>query len=189
MPQSVLPPGSEFGNSVGSSASTGFDTTSGSAVDLDLDLGQLDTSAPPPPPRAPERTQPITPEPDLPSLGGMNFDLPSPTPPAPAPANSGPMDFDLSSISLDLGGKTDETTQPVPNLANSPGGPTTDFGDIDLASAGGGDADPIARKLELAEEFRQIGDMEGARDLLQEVVAKASGSVKARAQAMLNELG
>ena len=30
------------------------------------------------------------------------------------------------------------------------------------ADAGG---DPLARKLELAEEFRQIGDMEGARDL------------------------
>ena len=34
-------------------------------------------------------------------------------------------------------------------------------------------SDPLARKLELAEEFRQIGDMEGARDLLEEVVAKA----------------
>lgn len=66
---------------------------------------------------------------------------------------------------------------------------STDFGDIDLGEAVSDDTDPIARKLELAEEFRQIGDMEGARDLLQEVVAKASGSVKSRAQAMLNELG
>ena len=49
--------------------------------------------------------------------------------------------------------------------------------------------DPIARKLELAEEFRQIGDMEGARDLLEEVVAKSSGALKAKAQGMLDELG
>ena len=35
------------------------------------------------------------------------------------------------------------------------------------------DGDPLARKLELAEEFRQIGDTEGARDLLEEVIAKA----------------
>jgi pilus assembly protein FimV len=49
-------------------------------------------------------------------------------------------------------------------------------------------SDPLSRKLELAEEFRQIGDMEGARDLLEEVVAKGSGSVKARAQSLLDGL-
>ena len=42
------------------------------------------------------------------------------------------------------------------------------------------DADPLARKLELAEEFRQIGDMEGARDLLEEVLAKADGALKSQ---------
>ncbi|MGE4053102.1 MAG: FimV/HubP family polar landmark protein [Piscinibacter sp.] len=41
----------------------------------------------------------------------------------------------------------------------------------------------------MAEEFRQIGDMEGARDLLQEVVSKASGSLKSKAQGMLEQLG
>ena len=41
---------------------------------------------------------------------------------------------------------------------------------------------------ELAEEFRQIGDTEGARDLLQEVIAKASGPLKSKAQGMLDEL-
>jgi pilus assembly protein FimV len=65
---------------------------------------------------------------------------------------------------------------------------STDFGAIDLGEAADDGVDPIARKLELAEEFRQIGDMEGARDLLQEVIAKSSGAVKSRAQAMLNEL-
>ena len=48
--------------------------------------------------------------------------------------------------------------------------------------------DPLARKLELAEEFRQIGDMEGARDLLEEVVAKAGGALKTKAQSMLDSL-
>ena len=43
--------------------------------------------------------------------------------------------------------------------------------------------------LELAEEFRQIGDAEGARDLLQEVAAKAEGALKVKAQNMLNDLG
>jgi pilus assembly protein FimV len=49
--------------------------------------------------------------------------------------------------------------------------------------------DPMSRKLELAEEFRQIGDNDGARDLLHEVVAKSTGSVKSRAQSMLADLG
>ena len=48
--------------------------------------------------------------------------------------------------------------------------------------------DPLSRKLELAEEFRQIGDLEGARDLLEEVVAKAEGALQAKAQGMLDKL-
>jgi pilus assembly protein FimV len=64
------------------------------------------------------------------------------------------------------------------------------LGGLDLpAVEGAGDAvDPLVRKLELAEEFRQIGDTEGARDLLEEVVAKADGSLKAKAQGMLETL-
>jgi len=50
-------------------------------------------------------------------------------------------------------------------------------------------ADPLMRKLELAEEFRQIGDLEGARDLLEEVVNKANGTLKSKAQGMLEQLG
>ena len=57
-----------------------------------------------------------------------------------------------------------------------------------MPESDGGDADPLVRKLELAEEFRQIGDTEGARDLLEEVVAKADGSLKAKAQGMLETL-
>lgn len=193
MPQSVLPSPSEFGASTGAGAS-GFDST-GSGVDLDLDLGfDAPAPTPPAPTRLTEQTQPF-PAASQDDVNAMNFSLDEPTLPAtrvqpkaaPAPtANSGPMDFDLSSISLDLGGPADEGTRPSAPVAPA----TPDFADIDLGEvAGGEDGDPIARKLELAEEFRQIGDMEGARDLLQEVVAKATGSVKLRAQAMLDELG
>jgi pilus assembly protein FimV len=193
MPQSVLPSPSEFGASTGSSS--GFDST-GSGVDLDLDLGFDDSpqAAEPPPARLTEQTQPF-PAASQDDLAGMRFDLDEPTLPAtpaqpaakPPVSNSGPMEFDLSSISLDLGSPNDELTQPASPVKATP--PAPDFTDIDLGETGGDDGDPIARKLELAEEFRQIGDMEGARDLLQEVVAKATGSVKLRAQAMLDELG
>ncbi|GAB4568630.1 MAG: hypothetical protein Tsb007_44780 [Rhizobacter sp.] len=183
MPQSVLPSPSEFGAS-GSSGS-GFDSTSGDSIDLDLDLALPDTAPPPAAPsRASERTQPMAAAP-APSLDSMSFNLPPAVAPAPAAPTSGPMDFDLGSISLDLGS---DTTVAQPKVTQ--GAPvSSDFGAIDLGDVSDDGSDPIARKLELAEEFRQIGDTEGARDLLQEVVAKSSGAVKTRAQSMLNDLG
>jgi pilus assembly protein FimV len=180
MPQSVLPSPSEFGNS-GASGS-GFDSTGGDAgLDLDLDLGTPDTAAPSTPRRV-EATQPIP----VDDLNAASFNLPPSPAPAPA-ASSGSMDFDLGSISLDLGDSTVPAKKPGRPVAEPE--PAVDFGDIDLDAPSDDGGDPIARKLELAEEFRQIGDMEGARDLLQEVVAKSSGSVKSRAQAMLDSLG
>ena len=83
-------------------------------------------------------------------------------------------------------------------IARAPASPRTsllDFGDFGLEppappSEADSSADgPLARKLELAEEFRQIGDLEGARDLLEEVVSKADGALKTKAQGMLEKLG
>ncbi|MFM2119814.1 MAG: hypothetical protein RL722_1282, partial [Pseudomonadota bacterium] len=59
---------------------------------------------------------------------------------------------------------------------------------LDLPPIDDDGADPLARKIELAEEFRQIGDNEGARDLLQEVVEKAEGALQAKARSMLEQL-
>ena len=68
----------------------------------------------------------------------------------------------------------------------------SEFGDFTMPTAVNLDqlerGDPLARKLELAEEFRQIGDVEGARDLLEEVIAKAEGALKTKAQVMLDGL-
>jgi pilus assembly protein FimV len=49
-------------------------------------------------------------------------------------------------------------------------------------------SDPLVRKIELAEEFIQIGDVEGARDLLKEVIAQANGALKTKAQTMLDNI-
>jgi pilus assembly protein FimV len=98
-----------------------------------------------------------------------------------APADNG-LDFDLGTLSLD---------EPAPGRAQET---SVDFDDFALepdnrnGGIGLGDADPLARKLELAEEFRQIGDLEGARDLLEEVLAKAAGPLKGKAQSMLDQL-
>jgi pilus assembly protein FimV len=91
-----------------------------------------------------------------------------------APGDAG-LDFDLSSISLDLDEPASAADAPVADAADLA---------IDIAD------DPMARKLDLAEEFRQIGDVDGARELLQEVIASASDdALKGKAQSMLDNLG
>lgn len=87
---------------------------------------------------------------------------------------SGPVDFDFGDLSLDLD-KPADVAEPAPAAAM--------VDDLDL-----GGADPLVRKIELADEFRRIGDIEGARDLLEEVVGKAEGALQSRAQTLLDEL-
>ncbi len=112
---------------------------------------------------------------------GLNFDLsieapaaeaaPAETPEAPsAPAPDTSLDFDLGSLNLDLG--TDTSAKPADNAK-----PMHNLAD-----------DPLSTKLDLAREFNAIGDSEGARALIEEVLAEASGSLKERAQKMLSEL-
>lgn len=187
MPQSVLPAASAFGDSAMSTIQADRNS-----LDLDLDLGSAVSAPltpPPPPPPAPaaakkparapgESTQPIARNTFIentirvaPPAGSSNFV---------APAPSG---FNLSEISLELGA----TTQA---LSGSPTAKSSGFGDLnmdDLDAAASGD--PYLRKLELAEEFRQIGDFEGARDLLKEVAAKATGAAQTKARSMLASLG
>jgi pilus assembly protein FimV len=106
------------------------------------------------------------------SSRSLEFELQDlPVAPSPAPR------LDLSDLSLDL-------DAPAPTVAATP----LDMGASLEMGLDDDDGDPLARKIELAEEFHQIGDHEGARDLLQEVIEKADGALKARAQAMLNSL-
>ena len=107
--------------------------------------------------------------------------LPKPKTP---PVDEG-LDFDLESLS-------GPDPAALPESSNTT---MLDFGDFGIVQGPAaqpeatlGDS-PLARKLELAEEFRQIGDMEGARDLLEEVVAKGDGALQAKAQGMLDKLG
>jgi pilus assembly protein FimV len=48
---------------------------------------------------------------------------------------------------------------------------------------------PLETKMALAQEFQSIGDSDGARALVEEVVVSASGPLKAKAQRFLSELG
>ena len=106
--------------------------------------------------------------------GGMSvdfdFDLGSSAPaasaaaaPAPAPAGGNGIDFDFGSVSLDLpdsGGGT----EPAPS-------------------------DDVATKLDLAKAYQEMGDKDGAKELLKEVMAEGSSAQKAEAQNLLAGLG
>ena len=50
------------------------------------------------------------------------------------------------------------------------------------------DDNPLSTKLALAQEFRAIGDIDGARSMASEVVAEATGTLKVRAERFLAEL-
>ena len=119
----------------------------------------------------------------------LSFDLDSPaeygtvTPTQPGSDNA--LDFDLSDIDLSLPSTaTGIAPEPIPFAPDS----AADQLAHALEELADDDGDPLMRQLELADEFRQIGDTEGAREVLQELIAKASGPLRDKAQAMLNEL-
>jgi pilus assembly protein FimV len=66
--------------------------------------------------------------------------------------------------------------------------------DLDSSTEGGAAGepeapeDPLATKLALAEEFSAIGDEDGARSLIEEVIAEATGDMKIKAQRALSNL-
>lgn len=77
------------------------------------------------------------------------------------------LSFDLSDLSLDLGTDT----------------PPAETADGQLT-----EENPLDTKLSLAEEFRAIGDLEGARSLAEEVLAEATGALKTKASTFLADL-
>lgn len=158
-----------------------------------------------PPPQAEPVPAPVAAAPYSPPVEDMlSFSAPSgfgelppaaaPVPPAPparpAPASVDPTPFSASAFSLDLDLPAPDALSPGPSMlppVEGFGAPPTSGVDLDPDSDFD-TSDPLVRKMELADEFRQIGDVEGARDLLQEVVDRAEGAVKAKAAAMLASL-
>ena len=54
---------------------------------------------------------------------------------------------------------------------------------------GGAEGDEAATKLDLARAYMEMGDPDGARDLLQEVMAEGNEAQRAEAEALLKQLG
>lgn len=138
--------------------------------------------------------------------GGLDFDLdldktvaaPSAAPAAPAAApasEEGGFDFDLSSLSLDSG---EDKTKPVTSTPENEKTAAFNLGDISLDldsgpssaadAAPGGSGDASSTKLELARAYVEIGDKDGAKEILQEVMREGTAAQKQEAQALLSSL-
>ncbi|HEU5176953.1 MAG TPA: FimV/HubP family polar landmark protein, partial [Burkholderiales bacterium] len=123
----------------------------------------------------------------------FNLDLGSPSgapaAPAPAPAADPGLTFDLN---LDLGGgeqKAEAPAAPAADLSSI----SLDLGGTDAPAAPAGGADPkwqeIATKLDLAKAYEEMGDKDGARELLNEVMKDGDAAQKGTAQQLLAKLG
>jgi pilus assembly protein FimV len=148
------------------------------AMDMDFDLPDMPSApkaaTPEPVASMPEISLSLddleTPMPEDASQG-LKFEATGPVPVAPQAAASptadtGLMEFDLGSLSLDLESPADGPTQAPDSVGE----------------------DPLETKLALAEEFISIGDEDGARALIEEVVSEASGDMRAKAQRALAKL-
>ncbi len=127
----------------------------------------------------------------------------APAAPAPAPEVPAGLDLDIASFKpqpapvAEAGGSPfDFGDEPEASAPAAPSDAALDFDlaglSLELDKAAGDTAaasDALATKLSLAEEFQAIGDTDGARSLVQEVLAEASGDMRRRAERLLAELG
>lgn len=174
MPQSVVPSPSRFENSAIPDFDLGADTSSGHSGSIDLDIsvpGPMDSLPPLSSSFTPASTGKDAPNSGHSSLDFELHDLPEISEPITEAGDLQKIDMGGLSLDFDLQ-------------------PTTSPGGVDAYPilGDGEDGDPLARKIELAKEFLDFGDAESARDMLQEVIEKSDGDLRAKAQAMLDKL-
>ena len=132
-------------------------------VVLEFDLGDLPTEAPQAPAAEP-----------APADLDFDFDLDLPQSPAmPSEAPAAIPEFDLGDLDLDLG--------------------TASAAEPDAVAGGESVRDAhweeVNTKLDLAKAYEEMGDLEGARELLNEVVGEGTPDLVAQAQEILTRIG
>ena len=109
---------------------------------------------------------------DLPKIDGGP---PTIAKPAPAEAAADPgLDFKLEIPDLDLGDQGHDKTQIVPPAAS---------GEKD------GHWYDVQTKFDLAKAYQEMGDKDGAKEILQEVIKEGDGDQKSQAKTLLDSLG
>jgi len=116
------------------------------------------------------------------SLGAMDFNLdlgaeekkpepPQPAAPAAEPSAAEAPKMDLSEISLDLGTSSPDATVLAPRPSSDP------------------KWQEVATKLDLAKAYEEMGDKDGARELLKEVIKDGDAAQRGSAEQLLAKLG
>ena len=168
------------GETFGVSPSTGSPSTGSQALDdlaeleLDLDDGDLDATD--------EASVPPSPVDDL-DLGDLDLD-------ADDEIDGDLPDIDLDDFDLDLDDEPADATAADTSAAFSDDGESSleaaiNEDDLDFLS----EDDEVATKLDLARAYMDMGDMDGARDILQEVMEQGSDEQKAEAQSLIDQAG
>ncbi|MGE0357395.1 MAG: FimV/HubP family polar landmark protein [Burkholderiales bacterium] len=142
-------------------------------------------------------------EPEAPASSagsGLDFDLAPSAPSADVPLGSEPQpeekpafDFDLSGIDFPSSpSSTPGASSPDLNLSDDKAASAPaplNLTDLDLGEGGdAGGGDGVGTKLELAKAYLEIGDKDGAREILQEVAKEGSAAQIAEAQKLIASL-
>jgi len=126
----------------------------------------------------------------------LNFDM---QPAVAAAPDAGYVEMDTQGLNfdlpdLDLPAASDDTLKLDLGLEED-NGPDSKFDfsglDLDLGDSGGNDLelDEVGTKLDLARAYVEMGDKEGAREILNEVLAEGGERQKADAKDMLSSIG
>ena len=163
-------------------ATLGVDRTSQTPVmDFDLEL----------PPAGDDKTQS-----QMAKVDAVDFDLKLDDTATVGTSATG-VDFDIDQIAVDAGGKA----EPVLDLgAPSASMPDLDLSNINLDLGGGGGTQEaevggkddkwydVQTKFDLAKAYQEMGDREGAKEILREVLAEGDAEQKAAANKVLETL-
>lgn len=168
------------------------DVTAG--LDFDLGMGDAEKPAEPPPveplpeiPAAPQESAAASLDFDLElDVGALKEDEPDATLDAavslPEKAEQPLPEMDMSSISFDLDAPAEAApAQTAPAVSGPAGEAVSDESDPRWQE--------VATKLDLAKAYEEMGDKDGARDLLNEVIKEGDDAQQKKARDMLSNLG
>ena len=156
------------------SSSSAATASSAPSFDLDLDAQKPAASAP------------------AASSSGLDFDL-AHTPAQAAmdmPAESAKEDkpsFDFDLSGLEFSGSKGGAGE-APKAAPDASGGGLDLADLSLDSPSGESGEGVGTKLELAKAYLEIGDKDGAREILQEVAKEGSSAQREEAKKLISSI-
>ena len=165
-------PDLDFDLDGGSSVSETEAHASAPAPDFDLDLD------------AGKKHHPV---PDLPTESGpsIDFDL---APSAPAAAAADIAKEDKPAFDFDLSGLDFPSSKPAAAAPAASSSGSMDLADLSLDAPAQAGGEAVGTKLELAKAYLEIGDKDGAREILHEVAKEGSSAQKEEATKLIASL-